>query len=94
MKKGKDKAYLRRVSELPCCLCEQDPADVAHHPLGGGMGLKAPDHTAIPLCHECHNALHMHNGRFKTMEKWERRQWEAAMSEQTQEQLGHSSEKS
>jgi hypothetical protein len=84
----KDKWYLQRVMELPCCLCERDPCDIAHHILGGGMGLKSSDRMAIPLCDPCHRELHMHNGRFKTMEKWERRQWEAEMSEKTRWTLG------
>lgn len=56
-----DVAYLRRVRSLPCWVCEslglaQDSPTDAHHPKrmpdGSrlGLGQKAPDWMAIPLC--------------------------------------------
>ncbi|WP_282091309.1 hypothetical protein [Epibacterium ulvae] len=59
-------AYLRKVRDLNCCICEafglpQLSGTTAHHPICGRFGnLKCPDHEAIPLC-EGH-----HQGDFDT----------------------------
>lgn len=57
----RSKKYLKWVKEQDCCNC-QAPADDAHHLIGvgnmGGMGTKAPDDTAVPLCRGCHTAVH------------------------------------
>jgi hypothetical protein len=51
-----DPAYLARVRELPCCVCEafggpQLSPTTAHHPIHGRYGTrKAHDYKAIPLC--------------------------------------------
>jgi len=47
-----DKKYLKFVRSLPCCVCD-NPDSVPHHLIGygyGGMGTKAPDYLAMPLC--------------------------------------------
>jgi hypothetical protein len=56
--------YLRFVRSLSCCVCG-GPADSAHHVIGiwyvGGMGLKAPDSLAMPVCDGpggCHARIH------------------------------------
>jgi hypothetical protein len=57
-----DRAYLNWVKTLPCVSCEAE-ADDPHHPHGvgfKGMGTKVPDYWCIPLCRNCHDALH-HN---------------------------------
>lgn len=57
-----NRRYLDWVKTLPCVSCEAS-ADDPHHPHGvgfKGMGTKVPDYWAIPLCRNCHDALH-HN---------------------------------
>lgn len=57
--------YLAFVRQLPCCVCGA-PADSAHHLTGmfnvSGMGLKAPDSLAMPVCDgpgdTCHRRIH------------------------------------
>lgn len=54
-----ERKYLSRVAELGCAVCrrmgyEGTPAEI-HHPRGGvGMGRRAPNSAAIPLCPEHH----------------------------------------
>lgn len=49
-------AYLRR---LPCECCGREPSDPAHTGnTGKGMGMKAWDLDAIPLCRRCHDRYH------------------------------------
>lgn len=55
-----DRAYMDWVKSLRCCSCYA-PADDPHHPAGlgfKGMGTKVPDYWVIPLCRNCHDALH------------------------------------
>lgn len=55
-----DRGYMNWVKKLRCCSCSA-PADDPHHPYGvgfKGMGTKVPDYWAIPLCRNCHDALH------------------------------------
>lgn len=57
----RSRTYLMHVCGLPCCACGINPGGVAHHLLRGsghGVGLKAADDQALPLCQICHNALH------------------------------------
>lgn len=55
-KAAKDPAYLQKVRELPCCICEafgfpQTTPTEAHHPIcERHSNEKAPDREAIPLC--------------------------------------------
>ncbi|MGK0545372.1 DUF968 domain-containing protein [Halomonas cupida] len=54
--------YLTFVRSLPCCVCD-GPATDAHHVIGlhwglSGMGTTAPDSFAMPVCRECHQAIH------------------------------------
>ena len=50
---NRDAAYLAWVRTLPCLLCGAH-AEAAHTGHDGGMGFKAADRSAIPLCHRCH----------------------------------------
>ena len=53
-------AYLKWVKAQPCQCCGM-PADDPHHLIGhgqGGMGTKAHDIFAIPLCRKHHTELH------------------------------------
>lgn len=49
--------YLAFVRRHPCIICYRDGAQ-AHHWGPHGLGKKAPDWLAIPLCAECHRAWH------------------------------------
>lgn len=62
-KKGANPGHLAKVRKLPCCSCGRPGPSHAHHQHGEpgtlkGMGLKAPDETAVPLCAGCHNSWH------------------------------------
>ena len=58
-----DPAYLARVRELPCCICEafgeqQLSPTSAHHVIHGRFGTRrTPDRMAIPLCEGHHQGL-------------------------------------
>ena len=62
-KAAKDPAYLARVRELPCCICEafgevQMSPTAAHHVICGRYSTgKTPDLMAIPLCEGHHQGL-------------------------------------
>jgi len=53
---GDDPAYLARVRDLPCIICEsfgmqQTSPTTAHHPImGRGGSRRTPDAMAIPIC--------------------------------------------
>jgi len=65
---GMSRAHLDNMAGLPCLGCGQRKATVVgHHLCAGlmaagvrGMGIKAPDRFAAPLCFECHKAAHDH----------------------------------
>jgi hypothetical protein len=56
--------YLDFIRSKPCLMCGSPaPSDPHHERLGeGGMGLKAPDTHALPLCRECHGRRHIGTG--------------------------------
>jgi hypothetical protein len=65
-KKGKpkkSKAYLEKVRQKPCCVCEkfgmqQLSPTTAHHPIHDRYGtLKTDDTMAIPLCDGHHQGM-------------------------------------
>lgn len=60
----RSKNYLRWVATLPCAHCgRHGPSQAAHSDEGKGMGLKAGDDTAYPLCADgpsrsgCHSLI-------------------------------------
>ena len=56
----RDRPYLDWLRTQPCAACSRPPpCDPSHHGRGG-VGIKAPDHDAIPLCRSCHNYWHDH----------------------------------
>ena len=73
---GGDLVYLARVRSLPCCVCRAPPPSHAHHETGWGMGLKAPDRRAFPLCAKDHRDFHDGKGRFDGWTANERRVWQ------------------
>jgi hypothetical protein len=55
----RNNSYLGFVRSHPCCLCGDDIHVEAHHPrFGVGMGEKASDRDAVPLCGRHHRELH------------------------------------
>ncbi len=75
---GENPAYLRFVRTLPCRLHLNDPCDgpiEAHHAGERGLGQRAGDDTAIPLCLKHHRCWHDASGPFKTWKKHQRRGW-------------------
>lgn len=59
-KPWRSRKYLAWIRKQPCCNgC--GPA-VAHHIIGtgflSGVGMKAGDNYAMPLCQECHSEMH------------------------------------
>lgn len=63
MKRARDPEYLDWIRLQPCVGCGRQPAE-PHHLKGdpsvfpNGVGLKSPDHLAMPVCRECHNEHH------------------------------------
>ena len=49
-----DPEHLARVRALPCLVCGRMPVEAHHIRQGCGMGQKASDREAIPLCSFCH----------------------------------------
>lgn len=71
---NEDPVYLRWVGSLTCSApgCNRNSGH-PHHPRHDvGLGLRAHDHRAIPLCHKCHESIHrLTFGAFKN---WTREQ--------------------
>ena len=60
-KRWVNKKYLESIRNQRCCRCYAPPPNDAHHVLGiekRGMGTKNSDYLAVPLCRECHDAIH------------------------------------
>jgi len=56
----RDAGYLRWLRTLPCAWCAKPaPSEASHHGRHG-IGLKASDHDAVPLCGPwgCHRYFH------------------------------------
>lgn len=62
-KASKEPAYLAKVRNLPCVICEafgerQETPTTAHHPIHDRHEqIKRPDSTAIPLCDGHHQGI-------------------------------------
>jgi len=66
LSKRTDHAYLTHVRRHPCCACSATRNVEAHHWGRRGLGQKAADRDAVPLCSECHHSWHQH-GRLATV---------------------------
>lgn len=55
---GEDRKYADWIRRQPCAKCGCSGPSECHHKTGGGMGLRAHDHDSMPLCSDCHRALH------------------------------------
>jgi len=67
----RDSKYLAFIRTIPCLVCRHRGVVHAHHAETGGMGIKASDYTAIPLCVKHHtsgsDAVHnLGTGKFIT----------------------------
>ena len=71
-----DPAYLEWLREQPCCACGKWGWSTPHHKTGAGMGKRAHDHEAMPLCVGCHKDLHEFSGRFALMGQLSRADWQ------------------
>ena len=55
-REGMSEKHLALIRQLPCCVCQR-PSGEAHHlkiSAERGMGMRATDKWAVPLCHEDH----------------------------------------
>lgn len=81
--------YLDWVRQQECCVCGTTPPTEAHHLIGtgklGGMGMKAPDWTCIPVCHHCHQNIHMNPVLVEHQWEWMARTLGRYMEEGAQE---------
>jgi len=86
----RSKSHLQAVANQPCMVCGNDYGVQAHHLLKPwigvrGVGLRASDQNAVPMCHIHHRELHdrgdeesyfletfgdMEAGRDKARELW------------------------
>lgn len=71
-----DPEYIRWIKEQPCNQCGRQRGCDAHHRTGTGMAMRAHDHSAMPLCRECHMEFHAGSGPFKEMKKQARRDYQ------------------
>lgn len=56
----RNRKYLSWIATQLCAVCRQRGSQAHHEPLGeAGMGIKAPDTHAIPLCPICHYERHL-----------------------------------
>lgn len=83
-------AYLRAVASLPCAHCRiEGRSQAAHSDQGKGMGIKAPDFTAVPLCADmagrrgCHTLI----GTFGMFTRDQRRTLEKKYAAATRERI-------
>lgn len=73
---NEDEGYLAWVRNRPCCRCMRNWPSEAHHTgRRPGIALKAHDHSAIPLCRQCHRDWHAAAGQFRDWAKAQRQQW-------------------
>ena len=56
----RNKKHLEYIKTLPCHICGKLGPSAPHHVSlrNTGMGMKPPDDQTVPLCQECHNAVH------------------------------------
>ncbi len=81
---GEDPKHIRHLAELPCAWCGSETGGAPpHHSTASqpGMGRKAHDHEAMPMCVKCHRDFHSASGDFRSWTKRERREWQGRMVE-------------
>lgn len=80
---GEDPKHLERLRAMPCALgCgHPGPSDAHHSTHNRGMGQRAHDHEAFPLCHRHHMDFHGATGAFREMTHDERTRFQLKMVE-------------
>lgn len=76
---GEDKKYTGWLRTQACRGCDRHLESISpHHSTGGGKGMSTRnhDHTAMPMCSDCHAELHQFKGRFKAMTRHMRDRWQ------------------
>ena len=81
---GSDPAYLAWVRSRPCFFLCPPPSHPHHAGRRPGVGMKAPDDTAIPLCDHHHRSWHDATGVFRGLTKLERFAWSQRAVAETQ----------
>jgi hypothetical protein len=88
--RDRDPAYLDAVGGLPCILHGVEGAGLCSgrvdpdHLGPRGLGVKADDRTAAPLCRRHHDDRHDHRGFFKAMDQAGMRHWKRLAIARTQ----------
>ena len=82
---NEDPKYLQWIREQPCVMCKRTPSAEVHHETGAGMGLRAHDHKAMPLCHRCHMAFHAVHGPFKGWDRKKLNEWQKEQYQRTRQ---------
>jgi hypothetical protein len=75
---NEDAEYLRWIRTQSCRGCGRCAPSEAHHAGKRGLGQRAHDHTAIPLCRDCHRAWHDCRAPFAGWARAEREAWAEA----------------
>lgn len=72
-------AFLAWVRTQPCCVrafgC-QGRIEAHHAGKNPGLGMKAPDNTAVPLCQKHHSEITDHSGMFRGVPREVLREWQ------------------
>jgi hypothetical protein len=75
----KDPDYLATLRKGWCLMCGRHEGVTIvphHHTERRGLGQKADDRDAFPLCTWCHDDFHAGRGRFKGLDHEQRTQWQ------------------
>ena len=76
---NEDRDYLTWLRWKPCLVCGRHPCQ-AHHPRHNvGMGQRAHDHRAVPLCYQHHEDVQQY--RLDGMNREQLRDWMDAAAE-------------
>lgn len=59
-KPARSRSYLDFIRAMACCICSAPPPSDPHHWGERGMGQKATDFSAVPLCRVHHDQWHDH----------------------------------
>jgi hypothetical protein len=71
-REGMSKQHLELIRQLPCCVGQNHPGGEAHHlkiSAERGMGMRATDKWAVPMCHD-HHVNGVERAGSKNEQKW------------------------
>lgn len=87
----RDARYLAWLRTQPCAACAAPPPSEASHHGPRGMGQKADDDLAIPLCRRCHRSWHDTSKVFGRdhLDRERTRTWLSRTAEQHRRRYGH-----